>query len=290
MNLEQYRLWRDKKIEEYLNEGKLSVLEIAGKFGISADIVRKIDNKTKGRKTIQIKKMKNFYQIKKDLDKILEQAKKEALNDGVNILSPKFEKLLEEAKSRLLTERDVDIKEFEEWENSYSPSDFSHGAVGKVVDQQQKLSSELFELRKKLGAFRQELQEEQATLLKDDIENGLKELFQNRKKVISDIEEEVASIRKGIENDNLDSLTEHTLRKGEVPFPIGYCEGALRRIDKELKEIIPEAKKFGINVEPYEPFEPYSLPQLPRPKPEAKKESETSKSGWLEKQLKKLKQ
>jgi len=66
------------------------------------------------------KLIEKFNSLKKQIEKLLNKAEDEALEEGVDITSSKFQSLLEEIKVKLLKSKGVTLEEYEEMEGKVS--------------------------------------------------------------------------------------------------------------------------------------------------------------------------
>ena len=132
-------------------------------------------------------KQTKFFQLREQINSILEKSIKEALDDGINISSDKFQKILAKLKKILLEEKGLTLEEYEAVEHLLDTTE-DHG--GKVEIAIKKLGEEskiefkkgindiLQEFQRRIDVLIQELEAKEKTQLKpEDVKNIIQPLI-----------------------------------------------------------------------------------------------------------------
>jgi len=144
--------------------------------------------------------MTNFKALKKQIDKLLKKAEDEALEQGVDITSAKFQSVFRELKRKILAEKGISLEEYEKLEEeTYS--------VGKIGDAFKDIAGVIEEQTKKEKEKSQqnikELQEEfsdKIDTLKEEQDNKIRTLIEKtdaeRKELLNEIRILVDKLKK----------------------------------------------------------------------------------------------
>lgn len=87
--------------------------------------------------------LKEFKQLKKDVDLIMEKAHQEAIDAGVPVVSPKYRELKSQLKIKVIEESGISPEEYAQMEHNYFSED-----EGGFIDDVRK--SKIGQLAKKL--------------------------------------------------------------------------------------------------------------------------------------------
>jgi len=219
--------------------------------------------------------MNNFITLKRQIEKLLQKAEDEALENGVNITSTKFQSVFRELKRKILAERGISLEEYERLEEEIERDGsvkvdknffikVGKGLEKETEEEKGKINENIGELRKdllseisilkeeedskiqslteKTDAEKRELLKEneilQTTLKEQEITSGkqAKEL-----KKIGELEEKFQ--REALrENRNIDNVKD-LVKRLPTNKDIEDIKKEIRNIPKPEKQVLPNIKK-----------------------------------------------
>ena len=133
-----------------------------------------------------------FPKLKRQIDKLLEEAENDALKKGVNITSPEFQNLLKEIKKKLLLPYELTLEEYEQYEKELETTKKKElrqvALTEQDIDEKFIFKDEEFkkvqkEILNKIQNSAQESQEKEEFLLNkiQESDEGIKKLEQELK-------------------------------------------------------------------------------------------------------------
>jgi len=142
---------------------------------------------------------KEFLTLKRQIEKLLKKAEDEALEEGVDITSNKFQLLFRELKRKILTGKGIDLKEYEAMEE-------------EIESKKENINDdELIRLAKKLEGNRERRKKEakaEKSKISQEIKRLERESFNQSKSIETNVESEIQAFKEKSEAENKNLLKE----------------------------------------------------------------------------------
>jgi len=223
--------------------------------------------------TLTIMNKKQFIDLKRRIDKLLQKAEDEALAEGVDITSIKLQEVFRELKGKILAENGIGLEEYETMEKSISKTDNDETGsnffikIGEELrkesnDKKQRFDEEIEEIREKSLTKTDALirdSREQIQSLRDERNADKKELSNKIQALVSELKQQKGdkqteglknmkeledkfyreAIRKDRDIDEMKSL----IKKLPTAKDIDEVKKEIKDIPKPEKQKMPDIKK-----------------------------------------------
>ena len=171
------------------------------------------------------------------IEKLLEKAEDEALNEGVDITSAKFQSLLEEIKTKILREKGITLEEYKEMESEIDidneKADINSGELMKLAERIEKDSK---------------IKKEKSKEEKDKFDRNIKRLQEEHFVEIDKLAQEL--------NRKIKATEEKQLKEGDIKqlIPkVKYYDKEIQHLSKKIDNIrIPEQQDWTEQIDSIE--------------------------------------